>query len=318
MRKETLAMVTMGCTFISAQLLALIIVPLYPEEYRVFGEETENPLNPLIYIGIIIIFTLIILYIVKIGKERVIQYLILGAMGVAMVYVLYPIFWHIYPYWWFLELLIFDIPLITAFLISITLTTVLYKHPEWYVVNITGILVSSGICAIFGISLAILPAIILLVALAIYDAIAVYKTKHMIDLADSVTEMHLPIILVVPKDKDYSYMKQKGVKKEIEAQQEREAMFMGLGDIVIPGILVVSAFVFLDNTIRHFGVPGNFIVSISTMIGGFIGYCVLMHYVSRGKPQAGLPLLNTGVILGYLISYYAVYHDLTFGIKLWW
>jgi presenilin-like A22 family membrane protease len=28
----------------------------------------------------------------------------------------------------------------------------------------------------------------------------------------------------------------------------------------------------------------------------------LMTYVARGKPQAGLPLLNGGAILGYLIG----------------
>ena len=32
------------------------------------------------------------------------------------------------------------------------------------------------------------------------------------------------------------------------------------------------------------------------------GYIVLMTQVARGKPQAGLPLLNGGSILGYLIT----------------
>ena len=38
------------------------------------------------------------------------------------------------------------------------------------------------------------------------------------------------------------------------------------------------------------------------MIGGLVGYAALMTQVARGKPQAGLPLLNGGSILGYLIS----------------
>jgi presenilin-like A22 family membrane protease len=32
------------------------------------------------------------------------------------------------------------------------------------------------------------------------------------------------------------------------------------------------------------------------------GYAALMTQVARGKAQAGLPLLNGGSILGYLIS----------------
>jgi presenilin-like A22 family membrane protease len=35
-------------------------------------------------------------------------------------------------------------------------------------------------------------------------------------------------------------------------------------------------------------------------VGTLIGYAVLMVVVMGGKPQAGLPFLNTGAILGYV------------------
>ena len=41
---------------------------------------------------------------------------------------------------------------------------------------------------------------------------------------------------------------------------------------------------------------------IGSLFGGLIGYVVLMKYVSEGKAQPGLPLLNGGAILGYIIS----------------
>jgi len=37
----------------------------------------------------------------------------------------------------------------------------------------------------FGISLAIIPTLLLLVVLAVYDYIAVYRTKHMVALAEA-------------------------------------------------------------------------------------------------------------------------------------
>ena len=43
-------------------------------------------------------------------------------------------------------------------------------------------------------------------------------------------------------------------------------------------------------------------VGMSALIGGLIGYFVLMGYVASGRPQAGLPLLNGGAILGYIIG----------------
>jgi presenilin-like A22 family membrane protease len=39
-----------------------------------------------------------------------------------------------------------------------------------------------------------------------------------------------------------------------------------------------------------------------------------MRYVMKGNPQAGLPLLNSGAITGYLITYILVFQDLTFGV----
>jgi presenilin-like A22 family membrane protease len=94
-------------------------------------------------------------------------------------------------------------------------------------------------------------------------------------------------------------------------------MFMGLGDIIIPGILVVSAFVTLaDRSVTVGGVAGNFLVAVATILGALVGFAVLMRFVLRGNPQAGLPLLNSGAILGYLVAYVAVYRDLGFGISL--
>ena len=43
-------------------------------------------------------------------------------------------------------------------------------------------------------------------------------------------------------------------------------------------------------------------VGIGTLIGGLVGYVALMYFVAQGKPQPGLPLLNGGAILGYLVS----------------
>jgi presenilin-like A22 family membrane protease len=155
--------------------------------------------------------------------------------------------------------------------------------------------VGVGAIGIFGISLSIFLVIVMLIGLAIYDAISVYKTKHMIDLADAVMDLKLPVLLVVPKTRTYSILKEtKGLKEKLEDQEEREAFFMGLGDIVMPGILVVSS---------YYNIPDNgLLIALSVMIGTLLGFAVLMSVVIKGKPQAGLPYLCSGAILGYVIS----------------
>ena len=182
---------------------------------------------------------------------------------------------------------------------QLTLVVALYKYPEWYVIDLCGVIVGAGAIAIFGISLSILLVIILLVVLAVYDAISVYQTKHMIDLADTVMDLKLPVLLVVPKIRRYSLINEtKSLKEKLKEHEERDAFFMGLGDIVMPGILVVAAYHNISN-----GLP----VALSVLGGTLIGFLVLMTFVIKGKPQAGLPLLCSGAILGYLISSYVFF-----------
>ena len=106
-----------------------------------------------------------------------------------------------------------------------------------------GILIAAGVASIFGVSLDILPVVILLVLLAVYDAISVYKTKHMITLAEGVIDLKTPILFVIPKRRDYSFIRD-GIGK-LEEGGERAAFIIGMGDLIMPSILVVSANVFI-------------------------------------------------------------------------
>ena len=138
----------------------------------------------------------------------------------------------------------------------------------------------------------------------------------MLTLADAVTEKRLPIVLVVPKKKGYSFKKQPSLKKSLseKGKKKREAMFMGLGDIVFPGSLVISAMTFLSVNENLAPTSQSVAVAISTLIGSMVGYTILMRYVLGGRPQAGLPLLNAGAILGFAVGYFIVFRDLGMGI----
>lgn len=327
MKKETLSMITMGCLFAVAQLLALLLaVPSKSLGLQAF-EDPNDPVNPLIYIVFLLVFTGAILFIIKIKKERSIKYLFMIAFGLILFTVFSVVFTVIFTELYYMGLEhasppVFDAAVfILLWWLPISLPVFLLyamdRNPEWYVVDTVGLITAAGATAIFGISLSILPLMILLIALAVYDAISVYKTKHMVTLADSVVNFRLPVLLVVPKKAKYSLKKQRPLKEQIASGQERAAMFMGLGDIVIPGALVVSSFTFLP-TQYTWGVLSSLLVSMGALVGALCGYSALMYYVNKGNPQAGLPLLNSGVIAGYVVSYLAVYRDLGLGIVWGW
>ena len=299
---------TMAALFTIAQAGALLMVhSVLGEEYQAF-EDPNDPLIPIYYLIAIVFFTFLVLFIIKKGKENLIRVIFIGAVAYTMFIVL----------WATASALGLGIAsLVVSLAATAILTYMLVKKPEWHVIDVTGTLVAIGVIGILGISLQILPVLVLLIGLAVYDAVSVYGTKHMVALADGVTKMKLPILLVVPKKMSYSYLKQKPLQEELDEGGERDAMFMGLGDVIIPGVLISAAFYCLADE-KVWGVPGNLIVAVGALVGALTGFALLMRFVLKGNPQAGLPLLNGGTIAGYVVSYLLVYGDLSLGMTLPW
>jgi presenilin-like A22 family membrane protease len=285
--KEISAIFFMGCLFVLIHSIALLTTGPFERAGLEAFENPDDPVNLVYFFVIIFFMTAVILVIAKYWKKQLIQFIILGAVGYTSFYVFFPLFALFVPEWpsFFLSI---------AF--AVALVIVLFKYPEWYIIDICGVIVGAGAIAIFGISLGLPLVIILLIGLALYDAVSVYKTKHMIDLADTVMDLKLPVLLVIPKIRHYSLIEEtKSLKQKLKDQEEREAFFMGLGDVVMPGILVAAAYHTIEN-----GLP----VALSTMAGTLLGFLILMTFVLKGKPQAGLPCLCGGAIFGYIIGSY--------------
>ncbi len=198
---------------------------------------------------------------------------------------------------------------VVALVLSIALLLILIFQPEWYVINTVGILVGAGTITMLGVSFVPWIIILFMVLAAAYDAWAVYKSKHMLELADTMVNLELPVMLVAPQKLTRGRVKI-GNSDEIHSLEGAvppkrnfdDTMLMGLGDVIFPGLLCISAMTWLPDVEGPMGWSAPIWVAIGTMIGSLVGYCVLMTYVARGRPQAGLPLLNGGAILGYFIS----------------
>ena len=193
---------------------------------------------------------------------------------------------------------------IVALALSIALLVILIWQPEWYVINTVGILVGAGTITMIGVSFVPWLIILFMTLAAVYDAWAVYKSKHMLELADTMVNLELPVMLVAPQRPTRGRLKVRAPDEGGPPPKRGfdETMLMGLGDVIFPGLLCISAMTWLPEVDGPMGWSGPVWVAIGTMIGSLVGYCVLMTYVARGRPQAGLPLLNGGAILGYFIS----------------
>ena len=285
--KNLLPFLAMSFLLLAVEIGALLLALPVQASGVVAFEDPAAMENPVIFIGIMLGFTALLLVLIRYDLKRVIAAIIGISLFLTFIYIFMAIVYSLIG--------TTDTATVIVFVLSILAILLLYKYPEWYVIDGLGILIGAGVAAIFGASLEVLPVVILLILLAVYDAISVYKTRHMITLAEGVMDMKTPILFVIPKRRDYSFIKE-GIGK-LDSGGERAAFIIGMGDMIMPSILVVSANVFVQGWKL-----GGFInlPTLGAIIGSLAGLVVLLYFVMSGKPQAGLPPLNGGTILGFL------------------
>ncbi len=262
------------------QILALAITPAISASGNRVFEDPTSIANPIAYMLLILVFTGLLLMAMKLKRGWIISGFILLSIAVSIYYVMVA----------------FMSPLL-ALAPTLAIMLLLHFYPEWYIIDAFGILVCAGISSLFGLSMTILPALLLLVVLAVYDAISVYKTRHMISLAEGAIKIKAPMLFVVPKSRDYSFRIDQEISSSSEETKKRGAYFLGLGDAIIPTILVISA----SWSLPAGGFYGLSLPVLGAMLGTYLGFLLLMT-TSRDRPQAGLPFLNSGVILGFLVG----------------
>jgi presenilin-like A22 family membrane protease len=307
--------------FLLVQLGSLALVPTFFEQGYQTVEDPTNPTNSLVYIGAILVATALMLAAFRYDFEQAVRAVVL----LSSVMLSWYVFSAVLP------------SQILAVVFAVGVGAALFLYPEWYVIDTAGVLMGASAGGLFGISFGLLPAILLLSVLAIYDAISVYGTEHMLDLAEGVMDLRIPVVLVVPLSFSYSLLDDDfggaaGVHEEdaegeaadgtevaeeegteaaerpeteavADGASERDAFFIGLGDAVMPSVMVASAAFFSPAESLGVGwLPALNLPALTSMVGVFAGLGVLLWAVMKGRAHAGLPLLNGGAIGGYLVG----------------
>jgi presenilin-like A22 family membrane protease len=306
--------------YVGAQLVGLALANPFRSEGLATTSNPQSPTAPLFILVVIVLAPLaILLFARRRGGLAAIRQVILVGIAASLYLTLFATFslapgtLLLRP--WSAEVVL--APALTfAAMASAGIYLALLMEPQWYVVDLAGFVAGGALIAILGISFGILPALLLLGVLMVYDAIAVYRTKHMVSLADAVTDMKLPILMVMPDSASFDYPSAAPLRDQrARPVEERSALFMGLGDVVIPGTLVVSAFVWLPSRPEVLGVAGDLVVALGVLAGSLVGYAALMRRVATGNPQAGLPFLNGGAIAGYVVAFLLVFHSFGLGLS---
>jgi presenilin-like A22 family membrane protease len=276
----------MGSLFIIIDILALLLVAPLSNVGMFAFEDSGDPFNIVYFVAMMLVTTGAILLLRKFRRGDLVKWILRGTIWVSLFSTAYSLTW-----------LFIDDPaaLIISLISSLSFIYVLSRWPRWYIVDTAALLLGSVTTAIVGISLNSSLVVALLAVLAVYDAISVYKTGHMLTLAETILGSGLPLMVVIPKTRGYGDMEKIEIRKEAPPEgSERRGFYMGLGDLVLPSCLVVSIYWSLDWA----GLP----IMGAVILGTLLGFVALSTLVAKGKPQAGLPFLCGGAILGWVIS----------------
>ncbi|QLD88082.1 hypothetical protein HWV07_03110 [Natronomonas salina] len=315
--------------FLLVQVGALALVQPFMDAGYQTVEDPSDPTNSVVYVGAILVATAFMLVAMRFGVDQLLQ----GLVIFASVFLSFYVFSVIVP-----DVVSVAGVNVVAVLAALGLGVGLLVYPEWYVIDAAGVVMGAGAAGLFGISFGLLPAIVLLVVLAVYDAVSVYGTEHMLTLASGVMDLKLPVVLVVPLTASYSFIEDEGPETLAEEEDgteaddaaapedpgpaapeepdgqtpdgdapepfERDSFFIGLGDAVMPTILVASAAFFRPGDVRVAYIEGVALTvpALGAMVGTIVGLLILMWMVMKGRAHAGLPLLNGGAIAGYLLG----------------
>ncbi|NQV09347.1 hypothetical protein HQ529_05855 [Candidatus Woesearchaeota archaeon] len=279
--------------FLFAQIIGLVIINTYIDSQKTqeSGETTFTglPFNierpevdestSFIYIMIaVLIGTGLLLLLIKYRKMR------------------------LWKFWFFLSVLITLTIALAAFIneifaLSLAFVLAIAKiyRPNVYVHNFTEVLIYGGLAAIFVPMINMFSVFMLLFFISIYDFYAVWKSKHMVKLAEFQTSTKLFSGLFIPYKKEE---KEKTTEKEGKLVKVKNAI-LGGGDIGFPLIFAgVTLKTLIDSGVaRNIAFFESFIVVVTSTIALFW----LLIKSKKDKFYPAMPFISIGCFLGYVL-----------------
>ncbi len=160
--------------------------------------------------------------------------------------------------------------------------------PNVWIQNLTEIFIYGGLAAIFVPLINLYSAIILLILISGYDAYAVWKSKHMIKLAESQTKAKIFAGLLIPyiNGKNEKVSKVESKEKVMVPSSIRTAV-LGGGDIGFP-------LIFAGVILKEWGLWQSLVIPIFAALG-----LALIFWKGEAKKfYPAMPFISAGCFLG--------------------
>ena len=191
------------------------------------------------------------------------------------------------------------IPSTWAFILAAVLTLLKLFRPNIYTHNLTEIFVYSGIGIFLTPILNLYWSVTLLIVVAIYDMYAVWKSKHMIDMAQFQTQTHIFAGLSIP----YKTPSRKTTHPAIilshlpKQKTEYKNAILGGGDLAFPLLFTGSAMEHL--LLKGFTISQALSHSFLIVLGSSAALFLLLTLAKKDRFYPAMPFLAAGCFVGY-------------------
>ena len=178
----------------------------------------------------------------------------------------------------------------------------LYK-PNIIIHNLSEIFVYGGLAAFVVNIFNVFGVFMLLIFISLYDYIAVFRTKHMIELAKFQSKSRVFAGLFIPYEQGKISFRahdslKSGIKKKTSISSKKSVAILGGGDI---GFTLIFAGVVMKNLMLVDLVLIGFLKTLIIPICTTIALLFLLIKGQQNKFYPAMPVLSLGCFIGYLI-----------------
>lgn len=193
-----------------------------------------------------------------------------------------------------------------TFIIALILALIKILKPNVIIHNITEVLMYAGIAVFLVPMLNVLWAAILLLVISVYDVYAVFKSKHMVKMAQFQAKSKVFAGLFIPytpKEQRVdsgaaSIILPKGMKAEAKKQKaEKKNAVLGGGDIAFPLLFTgaVMEHLIIKGLPAIIALEQSLIITLTTTIA----LALLFIFAKKDKFYPAMPFVTAGCFIGY-------------------
>jgi presenilin-like A22 family membrane protease len=238
--------------YVIVQAVALLVAHRFWNREVVLIESGDQPSTSFMLFGLVLVASLLVLVLIKFNLSFLLYYFTEYVGLFVLTFIMLSVFINLY------------------FSLLVSGVAVVFRYAVKQFRKISVVILAIGIAALLGVSLGVLPVIVFLVLLSVYDILAVRKTKHMQIIAEDVYK--------------------RGGSQIFTFDSKNETFVLGSADIILPSILVVSVFL-------NYSAIEAFLSSIFAL-GGLL--LATRHTEAPALPYASLGIV--GFLVGHLIQ----------------